>query len=126
MRNMYIFLIMALICTIPFELSASQRPPQNKSEAQGIEAVSVSKFLNSLGAVSSISRRGETLEGSIVCMKYTGLRWLRAGFEDRAPVSDFIQLYEQTGTKISYGMLSGHSDISRLIDGAKQIGKSVV
>ena len=124
MRNAGIFLLMVLICTITFESSASQKSSLSQTEAQEVvEAVSVSKFLNSLGAVSSISRRGETLEGSVECMKYTGLRWLRAGFEDRAPVEDFIQFYERTGTKISYGMLSGHAEISRLIDGAKQLAE---
>ena len=124
MKRRNIFLLTVMICAITFELNATQRISQNRSEAQqGVEAVSVSKFLNSLGAVSSISRRGETLEGSIECMRYTGLRWLRAGFEDRAPVEDFIQLYEQTGTKISYGMLSGHAEISRLTDGAKKLAE---
>ncbi|GHU63278.1 hypothetical protein FACS1894123_05720 [Bacteroidia bacterium] len=88
---------------------------------QGTPAVSATEFLNSLGAVSSISRRGETVEGTFECMKYTGLRWLRAGYEDKAPVEDFIQLHQQAGTMISYGMLSGNAEISRLIDGAKQL-----
>ena len=108
----------SLIALYSLGNSSSEKDDLTK---EGIAAVSVSKFLNSLGAVSSISRRGETLEGTIECMKYTGLRWLRAGFEDKAPVEDFIQLYEQAGTKISYGLLSGHADIKRLIDGAKQL-----
>jgi hypothetical protein len=52
-------------------------------------------------------------------MKYTGLRWLRCGFEDDAPLEDFIRLYRATGTKFSYGLLSGRSEIQRLIDEAK-------
>ena len=122
MRHRHIYLLIALACSITFQSSASQKTSQKSAEAQdGIAAVSVSKFLNSMGAVSSISRRGETVEGSIECMKYTGLRWLRAGFEDNAPIEDFIRLHEQAGTKISYGMLSGKSDIERLVDGAKQL-----
>jgi hypothetical protein len=89
-----------------------------------VQAVSVESFLNSLGAVSSVSRRGETLEGTVQCVKYTGLRWLRTGYEDSAPVEDFIQLHEQAGTMVSYGLLSGNSDIQRLITDAKQLAKA--
>ncbi|MDR0505750.1 MAG: glycosyl hydrolase [Dysgonamonadaceae bacterium] len=91
------------------------------SDKEGISAVSAGEFLNSLGAVSSVSRRGETVEGSVECIKYTGLRWLRCGFEDDAPVEDFIWLHKQTGVKFSYGMLSGRNEVQRLIDDAKKL-----
>jgi hypothetical protein len=96
----------------------------SQNVSHDVEAVSVVKFLNSMGAVSSVSRRGETLEGTVQCMKYTGLRWLRAGYEDNAPLNDFIQLHRQAGTVVSYGLLSGHSDIQRLINDAKQLAKA--
>jgi len=93
----------------------------SQNTSKGVTAVGAKEFLNSLGAVSSVSRRGETLQGTIDCIKYTGLRWLRAGFEDDAPIEDFVQLHKQTGALLSYGLLSGKSDIQRLTSGAKQL-----
>ena len=90
----------------------------------GVTAVSVVDFLNSLGAVSSVSRRVETVEGSIECIRYTGLRWLRGGFEDNAPVEDFIRLYKETGTQMGYGFLSGKSDLDRLLNDARQLAEA--
>ena len=93
-------------------------PASAQNKSNGVTAVSAIEFLNSLGAVSSISRRGEKLSGTIDCVKYTGLRWLRAGYEDDAPIDDFVQLHKKTGVLLSYGLLSGHSDIpsSRHVD----------
>jgi hypothetical protein len=110
-----IVLIILIVCFVSTLKQAQSQDPE------GVRAVAVSKFLNSLGAVSSISRRGETIEGSIKCMKYTGLRWLRAGFEDKAPLEDFIRLHIEAGTVFSYGLLSGHSDIQRLVDDARKL-----
>ena len=89
-----------------------------------VQAVSAVDFLNSLGAVSSVSRRGETVEGSIECMRYTGLRWIRGGYEDHAPIEDFIRLHRETGTKICYGFLSGKSDLERLLNDARQLAEA--
>ena len=88
-----------------------------------VRAVSAVDFLNSLGAVSSVSRRGETVDGSIESVRYTGLRWLRGGYEDNAPLEDFIRLHRETGVKICYGLLSGKSDLERLLNDARQLAK---
>lgn len=106
-----------LICSI--DSNAENFSSKENLPDKGTRAVSVNEFLNSLGACSSVSRRGETIEGTIECMKYTGLRWLRCGFEDNAPLEDFIRLNKEAGTKFSYGLLSGKSDISRLVRESK-------
>lgn len=93
-------------------------------EFEKVEAKSTSEFLNSLGVVSSVSRRGETVEGTIKCIEYTGIRWIRAGYEGGIPLEDLIQLNEKTGVKYSYGLLSGGNDIPRLIEGAKRLAES--
>ena len=92
--------------------------------SQGVQAVSVVDFLNSMGVVSSVSRRGENLQETINNLKYTGLRWVRVGYEDDAPVGDFIRLYEETGVRSSYGLLSGGTDIQRLIRDARQLAQA--
>lgn len=113
-------LLASLLSTILI-LSCSRSIVDNApiKEFEEVRAESTTDFLNSLGVVSSVSRRGETLEGTIECMEYTGLRWIRTGYEGGVPVSDLIELNEKAGVKISYGLLSGGSDIPRLIDGAK-------
>ena len=90
-------------------------------EIAKVQAVSAVDFLNSLGAVSSVSRRGETIEGSIECVRYTGLRWIRGGYEDDAPLSDFIRLHRETGARIGYGFLSGNANLDRLLNDARQL-----
>lgn len=89
-----------------------------------VQAVSAADFLNSLGAVSSVSRRGETIEGSIECIRYTGLRWIRGGYEDNAPIEDFIRLHRETGARVCYGLLSGHSDLDRLLNDARKLAEA--
>ena len=106
--------IMILFCCCTMQATA-QTP---------VKAVGAVDFLNSLGAVSSVSRRGETLEGSIECIRYTGLRWIRGGYEDNAPLEDFIRLHRETGVLIGYGLLSGHSDLDRLLNDARQLANA--
>ncbi len=87
-------------------------------------AASVNDFLDSIGATSSVTRRGETLDGTIAALKYTGLRWLRSGYEEGVPLDDFIKIHKATGAKFSYGMLSGHSDVDRLLNDAKKLANA--
>jgi len=81
-------------------------------------------FLNSIGANTSLSRRGEKLEKTIECVKYTGIRWFRSGYEGDIPPQDQIRAFEETGAKISYGLESGGNDIGRLIRDAELFAKA--
>ncbi|MCD7974040.1 MAG: glycosyl hydrolase [Candidatus Azobacteroides sp.] len=114
-------LIAACICTV-FLSGCSSGTTQTSMDQ--VQAVSADEFLSSMGACSSVSRRGEKLDETIENMKYTGLRWLRVGYEDNAPVEDFIRLNKETGTLLSYGLLSGHADVDRLVREAKQLAEA--
>ncbi len=81
-------------------------------------------FLQSIGANSAISTRGETLENTIKEAKYLGLGWIRSGYEGNVPIQDMIELHLQTGTRFSYGLLSGGTDIPRLLEGARQLARA--
>ena len=81
-------------------------------------------FLNSMGVCSSITGRGETLAGTIDALRYTGIRFVRCGLEDRISVADMIRLHEKTGARIAYGLLSGGTDLTRLIREAKQLASA--
>ena len=104
----------------PFAITAYETP---LSLAQ-TTAVSANDFLNSIGACSAVSRRGETLANTIECARYLGLRWFRSGYESNVPIADLIELHNQTGVRFSYGLLSGGKDIPRLLDGAKQLASA--
>ena len=87
----------------------------------GTTAVAAADFLNSLGACSSITGRGETLAGTIEALNYTGIRFIRCGLEDRVEVEDMIALHKQTGARIVYGLLSGGTNLARLLREARQL-----
>jgi hypothetical protein len=114
MKNKLLFLV-ALF------LFSGARPLLSQDSVQKVRAVRADEFLGSMGVVSSVASRGEKLDETIESMKYTGLRWVRAGYEDDVPVDDFIRLYRETGVKTSYGLLSGGDDIDRLTTEAKQL-----
>ena len=81
-------------------------------------------FLKSIGANSAVSRRGETLQNTVRAAKYIGLGWIRSGYEGDIPVKDLIDLHDQTGVRFSYGLLSGGSDLPRLLAGARQLAQA--
>lgn len=81
-------------------------------------------FLDSIGVNSAISRRGETLDKTIECAKYLGLRWFRSGYENDTPVADLIALHKGSGAKVSWGFLSGGSDLPRLLQGGRELAKA--
>jgi hypothetical protein len=85
------------------------------------KAVRASDFLDSIGANSSISRRGESLDRTIDCARYLGLRWFRSGAEGDFSVADFIELHQKAGVRFSWGGLSGGSDLPKVITTAKQL-----
>lgn len=93
---------------------------------KGIKAVPANDFLNSLGVCSSITGRGETLEGTIDALNYTGIRFIRCGLEDKISVDDMITLYKQTGARIAYGLLSGGTDLDRLLRESRQLASAGV
>lgn len=95
-----------------------------KPESGGITAISANDFLNSVGVVSSITGRGETLSGTIDAINYTGIRWIRCGLEDKISIKDMISLHKETGAKIVFGLLSGGNDVSAVIDTARILAKA--
>jgi hypothetical protein len=92
------------------------------------KAIAANDFLNSMGVCSSITSRGETLKGTIDALRYTGIRFIRCGLEDKISVNDMIFLHQQTGARICYGLLSGGTDLERLMIEAKQLasGKALL
>jgi hypothetical protein len=112
----------AIVAGPPAARAAGASP--NGDQVQPHAAVSVNDVLNSIGVCSSITGRGETLAGTIDALNYTGIRFIRCGLEDRISVDDMIDLHNQTGARIAYGLLSGGTDLDRLIRQAKQLASA--
>ncbi|SDD25589.1 hypothetical protein SAMN04487894_107139 [Niabella drilacis] len=100
-------------------IAKGQASPANRIPP--VTAVPVRAFLASIGVNSSISKRGESLEKTRDALLYTGISWIRTGYEGEVPVEDLITLHRQTGVRFSYGLLSGGTDIARLLSGGKKI-----
>jgi hypothetical protein len=94
------------------------------TDASETIALGVDDFLSSIGACSAVSRRGENLASTIKATKYFGLRWLRVGYESGVPVNDLIEVHKQIGVRFSYGLMSGGSDLVRLLQGARQLASA--
>jgi hypothetical protein len=84
-------------------------------------AVRATDFLDSLGANSAIDRRGEILQNTQACVRYLGIRWLRAGVEGGPSLPELIALHRQTGVRYSWGLGSGGTDIAKVIATARQL-----
>ncbi len=83
-------------------------------------AVATNDFLNSIGVVSTFPDRGQPLEKTIEMIRYCGFRWVRAGIEglsDDGPttIRTFLDLHGATGVKLNWGLVSGGTDLKKLI-----------
>ncbi len=85
------------------------------------KAVAASDFLDSIGTQSAISRRGESFEKTVECVKYLGARWMRAGIEGDVPMEELRKLHEETGVRYSWGFGSGNADLPKLIATAHEV-----
>jgi hypothetical protein len=84
-------------------------------------AVATSDFLNSIGVVTSFPNRGQPLARTIEMIRYCGFRWVRAGIEglsETGPttIQTFLDLHRETGVRLSWGLVSGGTDVERLVE----------
>ena len=91
------------------------------SAADGIKAIPARTFLDSIGANSAISVRGENLPKTIECARYLGIRWFRSGIEGDIPLRDFVELHKRAGVRFSWGLGSGGTDIAKLIETGRNV-----
>lgn len=83
------------------------------------QAKSANKFLNSIGVNSSLNKRGKSLEKTIECPQYWGIRWLRSGYENGTTIYIYKRLRDESGVKFIYGLGNGGNDIVRLLEGVR-------
>ncbi|WP_245420310.1 MULTISPECIES: glycosyl hydrolase [unclassified Mesorhizobium] len=87
-------------------------------------AIPTTDFLNSIGVVTSFPDRGQPLAKTIEMIRYCGFRWVRAGIEgltDNGPTTmrTFLELHRQTGARLSWGLVSGGTDVKKLVETGK-------
>jgi hypothetical protein len=99
------------------------------SLAAPITAVATNDFLNSIGVATSFPDRGQPLPRTIEMIRYCGFRWVRAGIEglsDQGPttIQTFLDLHRETGARLSWGLVSGGTDVTKLVTTGKVLAKA--
>ncbi len=92
----------------------------------GITAIPVSNFLNSIGINSTFPDRGQPLQKTVEMIKYAGFRWVRGGIEGLTgdgptTLQTYLELHRQTGVRFSWGLVSGGTDLEKLIQTARRL-----
>ncbi len=95
-------------------------------EPAPVTAIATSKFLDSIGVVTSFPNRGQPLSKTVDMVKYCGFRWVRGGIEGLTQdgpttIKTFLDLHRQTGVHFSWGLVSGGTDIEKLVETAKPL-----
>jgi hypothetical protein len=92
-------------------------------------AVATNDFLNSIGVVTTFPDRGQPLARTIEMIRYCGFRWVRAGIEglsDNGPttIQTFLDLHRETGVRLSWGLVSGGTDVKKLVETGKVLAEA--
>ncbi len=91
-----------------------------------LTAIPATDFLFSIGIDSTFPDRGQPLPKTIEMIHYAGFRWVRGGIEgltSRGPttVQTYLDLHRQTGVRFSWGLVSGGTDLKKLIESAHRL-----
>lgn len=92
-------------------------------------AIPVGQFLDSIGVVTTFPDRGQPLPKTVEMVKYCGFRWVRGGIEGlttQGPTTlqTYLDLHRQTGVRCSWGLVSGGSDLKKLVDTARPLAEA--
>jgi len=110
-------------------LAALEPSLPDRALAAGSTAVATNDFLDSIGVATTFPDRGQPLAKPIEMVRYCGFRWVRAGIEglsDRGPttIQTFLDLHRETGVRLSWGLVSGGSDVKKLIETARVLAQA--
>jgi hypothetical protein len=122
-RFFFIFTELCAMLTLAFFVSPAV------SRAAPIRAVATSELLDSIGVVSTFPDRGQPLAKTIEMIRYCGFRWVRAGIEglsETGPttIETFLDLHRQTGARLSWGLVSGGTDVKKLLETATVLAEA--
>jgi hypothetical protein len=97
--------------------------------AADVQAAPTNEFLDSIGIVTTFPDRGQPLDKTIEMVKFCGFRWVRGGIEGvtangPTTVQTYLDLHKATGVKFNWGLVSGGTDLKRLIEGGRILAKA--
>jgi hypothetical protein len=89
-------------------------------------AIPTTQFLNSLGIDSTFPDRGQPIGKTVEMIRFLGFRWVRGGIEGLSAqgpttVQTYLDLHQGTGVRFSWGLVSGGTDLTKLIETARQL-----
>jgi hypothetical protein len=89
-------------------------------------AIPAADFLNSIGVVTTFPDRGQPLPKTVEMVKYGGFRWVRGGIEGLSSdgpttIQTYLDLHQQTGVRFNWGLVSGGTDLTKLLETARQL-----
>jgi hypothetical protein len=117
-----------LFCALVGAATAIGLPsPGTKSEPT--TAIPTTAFLNSIGIDTTFPDRGQPIDKTVEMIKYVGFRWVRGGIEgltDKGPttVQTYLDLHKKTGVRFSWGLVSGGTDLKKLIATARNLNEA--
>ena len=125
-RAVQLAMALAAIARLVLPASAATPPDPATAPATRSAAIPAAEFLNSLGVNSTFPDRCQPLNKTIDMVKYCGFRWIRGGIEgltDSGPTTTqtYLDLHRQTGVRFSWGLVSGGSDLKKLLASARII-----
>jgi hypothetical protein len=120
---------LVLLGTRNFDEQAFNKVVLTLPEPGPATAVPVTAFLNSIGVVTTFPDRGQPLARTVKMVNYGGFRWVRGGIEGLTAggpttVQTYLDLHKQTGAVFAWGLVSGGSDLKKLIDTAQPLAKA--
>jgi hypothetical protein len=95
-------------------------------EPSATSAIPASDFLDSIGVNTTFPDRGQPLPRTVEMIRYAGFRWVRGGIEgltEQGPTTlqIYLDLHRATGVRFSWGLVSGGTDIGKLLKTARPI-----
>ncbi len=89
-------------------------------------AVKTTDFLDSIGVDTTFPDRGQPLDKTVEMVNYAGFRWVRGGIEGLSAngpttVETYLDLHRRTGVRFSWGLVSGGTDLKKLLATARQL-----
>ncbi len=108
---------------------ASAVPFGRDARAAATPARPTAAFLDSLGVNTTGPDRGQPLDRTIAMVRYCGFHWVRGGIEgltDHGPTTlqTYLDLHRATGVRFDWGLVSGGTDVRKLIDTAHVLAKA--
>ncbi|MGE0606714.1 MAG: hypothetical protein AB7O62_06265 [Pirellulales bacterium] len=119
---------LVLLGTKNFDEQAFNKITLDFPPAATTKAIPAAEFLGSLGIVTTFPDRGQPLPKTVEMVNYCGFQWIRGGIEgltEQGPTTleTYLELHRRTGAKFSWGLVSGGSDLEKLISTSQELAR---